>query len=43
MSGFSPCVICFQLFAITQRLKPESEVATFGTTEVMPSYSTGLD
>jgi hypothetical protein len=23
-------------YAITQRLKPESEVGTFGTTEVMP-------
>jgi hypothetical protein len=42
MSGFSPCVISFQLFATTQRLKQESEVAAFGTTEVVPFQSIHL-
>jgi hypothetical protein len=35
MLGFSPCSF-FQLFAIPQRLKPESKLAICGTTEVMP-------
>jgi hypothetical protein len=26
MLGFSPCGFCFQLFAIPQRLKPESNI-----------------
>jgi hypothetical protein len=34
--GFSPCVYFFQLFAVQQRLKPESGWAIFGTTEVVP-------
>jgi hypothetical protein len=38
--GFSPCSFCFQLFAISQRLKPGSKLATCGTTEVMPCYKT---
>jgi hypothetical protein len=38
MSGFSPCVIFFQLFESPQRLKPESCWATFGTTEVVPFH-----
>jgi hypothetical protein len=36
MLGFSPCGFCIQLFAIPQRLKPESKLAICGTTEVMP-------
>jgi hypothetical protein len=36
MLGFGPCDFCFQLSAIPQRLKPESELAIYGTTEVMP-------
>jgi hypothetical protein len=36
MLGFSPCGFCFQLFALPQRLKPESELAIYGTTEVVP-------
>jgi hypothetical protein len=36
MLGLSPCDFCFQLFAIPQRLKPESELTIFATTEVVP-------
>jgi hypothetical protein len=36
MLGFSACGFCFQAFAIPQRLKPESKLTTFGTTEVVP-------
>jgi hypothetical protein len=36
MLGFSLCGFCFQLFAIAQRLKPESKLAIYGTTEVVP-------
>jgi hypothetical protein len=36
MLGFSPYGFCFQLFAISQRLNPESKVTIFGTTEVVP-------
>jgi len=37
----APYGICFQLFAISQRLKPESIVATYGTTKVVPCYRAG--
>ena len=33
MPGFSPCVICFLYFAITQRLKPDQYHRTSGTAE----------
>jgi len=34
--GFSPCVVFLSFFVNRQRLKPETEMATFGTTEVVP-------
>jgi hypothetical protein len=36
MLGFSPGGFSFHLFAIPQRLKPESKLAICGTTEVVP-------
>jgi hypothetical protein len=36
MVALAPASICFQLFAVQQRLKPESGWAIFGTTEVVP-------
>jgi len=34
--ALAPASFCFQLFAVQQRLKPESEWAFCGTTEVVP-------
>jgi hypothetical protein len=34
--ALAPASFCFQLFAIPQRLKPESEWAFCGTTKVVP-------
>ena len=39
--GFSHCGYCFQLFAIPQRLKPETKLAMCGTTKVVPFHKTG--
>jgi|GEM_PF-4491583 hypothetical protein len=36
MPGFSHCGVYFHLFAIPQRLKPDSFLAMIGTTEVVP-------
>jgi len=32
----APSAFCFQLFGILQRLKPESGLAIYGTTKIVP-------